>query len=452
MTTNQGISGSTVTVEQPPPFGKTSIWTGKRLHIALLLFFNLFINYMNRINLSVAAPAIAKEFKWGPEVMGLAFSSFMWTYCLCLIPWGWMSDRIGARKVNSYSVSVWSVGAMLTGAITGFGTMLAAQLVLGVGESASLPTAGKVVRQWFPPSERGLATAIFNAGTFAGPAIAAPIAAWLVLHAGWRRSFVMIGSLGFIWLLLWLKLFRSPAECSWLPEEEKEYLLAATSGRAVSSTPIKGALGQLLTRKTMWGLLLTQGCCAYTLYLFLFWLPSYLVQARHMQLMRASWFTSVPYLVAAVLGIFIGRLSDRLLTAEALKEGKRRTLLTVFILLSSIILVTNVVSNEYLATVLIAVSLTCISSALTLNIAMTNDVVWTAEAAGTAIGIVILGGNSFGLIAPILTGFIIKRTGSFDSAFYMAGGLLLFGALAAFTMTRSPLRLAQGEETPLVTG
>ncbi len=429
----------TLAAKQDKTGDPTSLWTGKRLYIALFLFFNLFINYMNRIDLSVAAPAIAKEFKWDPGMMGLTFSSFMWTYSLCLIPWGWMSDRIGTRKVNSYSVLIWSVGAMLTGGVTGFGTMLSAQCVLGVGESASMPTAGKVVRQWFPPSERGLATAIFNAGTFAGPAIAAPAAAWMVLHIGWRLSFVIMGLVAVVWLLLWLKWFQSPAECSWLPEKEKNYLLTETSGRSPALSQTKGALVKLLGRKTMWGLLLTQGCCAYTLYLFLFWLPSYLVQSRHMQLMRASWFTALPYLVAAVLGIFIGRLSDRVLTAEALKNGKRRTLLIVFILLSSIVLITNIVGNEYVATMLIALSLTSIASALTLNIAMTNDLVWNADMAGTALGVLILGGNSFGVLAPIVTGYIIKETGSFDSAFYLAGALLLFGALTASTLTRSPL-------------
>jgi MFS family permease len=363
----------------------------------------------------------------------------VWTYSLCLIPWGWVSDRIGTRKVNSYSVLIWSVGAMLTGAVTGFATMLCAQCILGVGESASLPTAGKVVRQWFPPSERGLATAIFNAGTFAGPAIAAPAAAWMVLHIGWRLSFVIMGLVAVVWLLLWLKWFQSPAECSWLPEKERNYLLTETSRRSPALRQTKGALVKLLGRKTMWGLLLTQGCCAYTLYLFLFWLPSYLVQSRHMQLMRASWFTALPYLVAAVLGIFIGRLSDRVLTAEALKNGKRRILLIVFILLSSIVLITNIAGNEYIATMLIAQSLTSIASALTLNIAMTNDLLWNADMAGTALGVLILGGNSFGVLAPIVTGYIIKETGSFDSAFYLAGGLLLFGALTASTMTRSPL-------------
>jgi sugar phosphate permease len=423
-----------------------SLWRGKRLYIAVFLFFNLFINYMDRTSFSIAVPVIAKEFHWNSGTVGVVLSSFMWTYAICLIPWGWMSDRIGTRRVNGISVSLWSISAMLTGATVGLGTMIGAMLLLGVGEAASLPTAGKVVRQWFPPQERGLATAIFNAGTFAGPAISAPIIAWIVLRIGWRLSFVVIGAIGLLWVFLWLTIFHLPAECSWLPQEERDYVLAETDSSA-SIAPGKNNLSLLLKRKTMWGLLLTQGCCAYSNVLFLSWLPSYLVQSRHMHLMKAGWFTSIPYLIAAVLGIFIGKLSDSLLTGAGAKEGKRRTLLIVFILLASSVFLVNVVSNEYVVLVLIAMSLVCISSALTLNIAMTSDLVWQNDLIGTALGILITGGITFGMLAPIVTGYIVKETGSFDNAFYVAGGLLVLGAIISFTMTRRPISFEAIAET-----
>jgi MFS family permease len=393
---------------------------------------------MDRTSLSIAIPVIAKEFHWNSGTVGVVLSSFMWTYALCLIPWGWMSDRIGTRKVNGLSVSLWSISAMLTGAAAGFGTMIAAMLLLGVGEAASLPTAGKVVRQWFPAQERGLATAIFNAGTFAGPALSAPIVAWIVLRIGWRLSFVVCGAIGLVWVFLWMTFFRSPEECSWVPRRERDYVLAEIDS-SESSAPTTNNVPRLLKRRTMWGLLLTQGCCAYSNVLFLSWLPSYLIQSRHMHLMKAGWFTSIPYLAAAILGIFIGKLSDSLLTREAVKQGKRRTILTVFILLSSCVFLVNVVSNEYVVLVLIAIALVCISSALTLNIAMTNDLVWQHGLVGTALGILITGGITFGMLAPIVTGYIVKETGSFDDAFYVAGSLLVLGAIISFTMTRRPI-------------
>jgi ACS family glucarate transporter-like MFS transporter len=426
-----------------------SLWTGKRSIIAAFLFFNMFINYMDRINLSVAAPIIARQYKWDPALMGWIFSGFLWTYMVCLIPWGKATDKYGSRRVGALSMSLWSLGGMATGAITGFGSMMASRLALGVGEAASFPIAGKVVRQWFPSGERGLATAIFNAGTFAGPAISAPVVAWLVLQTGWRWSFVITGLIGILWAILWFAFFRAPAECSWLPEDERNYLLAQTDAppkAAASQTPTKGALRLLLSRKTMWGQFLTQGCCAYTMYLYLAWLPSYLVRERHMDLMKASWFTALPYLISVVLGIAIGKLSDSILTPEAVKQGKRRTLLIVFILLSSVVLLTNVVNNQWVVVALISIALTSISSALTLNIAMCNDLVWDPTMAATALGFQILGGNTFGIFAPILTGYIVKTTGSFTSAFYLAGALLFLGAATSLTMTRRPIVFGEDEK------
>jgi ACS family glucarate transporter-like MFS transporter len=431
------------------PLYTRSLWTGKRFIIVAFLFFNMFINYMDRINLSVAAPIVARQYKWDPALMGWIFSGFLWTYMVCLIPWGWATDRYGSRRVGALSMTLWSLSGMATGAIVGFGSMMASRLALGVGEGASFPISGKVVRQWFPAGERGLATAIFNAGTFAGPAISAPVVAWLVLQAGWRWSFVITGAIGILWAILWLSFFRAPAECGWLPEDERNYLLSETGAppkTAAPQIPTKGALGLLLSRKTMWGQFLTQGCCAYTMYLYLAWLPSYLVRERHMDLMKASWFTALPYLISVVLGIMIGKLSDSILTPEAVKQGKRRTLLIVFILLSSVVLLTNVVNNQWVVVALISLALTSISSALTLNIAMCNDLVWDPTMAATALGFQILGGNTFGIFAPILTGYIVKTTGSFTSAFFLAGGLLFLGAATSLTMTRRPLAFGEDEK------
>ena len=428
------VSGGSLT---SPAVG--SLWSGKRFYIASLLFLNLFINYIDRINLSVAGPAIAKHFAWDPGKMGVIFSSFQWTYCFFLLLWGWMADRMSTRFVNSVSVTIWSIGAMLTGIATGFAGMLATRLVLGAGEAASFPTSGKVVRQWFPPGERGLATAIFNAGTFAGPAFSAPLVAWLLMRVGWRASFMLTGSMGFLWVLLWLKVFRVPAECSWLPEEERNYILSQSDVQHRASAPPKGTLLRLLSRATMWGLFLTQGCCAYTMLLFLFWLPSYLMQSRHMSIVKAGWFTSIPYIAAVLVGLLVGKLSDSLLSDESIRQGKRRTLLIVFIVLSASVLLTNMIANQWMLLLIVSISLACISSALSLNIALTSDLVWNPEMVGVATGFLILGGNIFGSLVPIVTGYIVKWTGSFDLAFYLAAFLLCVAALASFSLTRRPL-------------
>ena len=441
-------TGETIPRPKAERVQTNSLWSGRRLWIAGLLFMNIFINYMHRISLSVAAPAIAHDFHWDAGRIGLIFSSYQWTYCVCLLLWGWASDRFGTRWVNGLSVTLWSVAGMLTGVATTFVGVMCTRLALGAGESASFPASSKVVRQWFPASERGIATAIFNSGSFAGPAVSAPLVTWLLLKDGWRNSFLITGSLGFIWVAVWLAFFRAPSECSWLTKSERDYILAQTDSETKAAGPSKGGWLQLMGRRTMWGLILTQGCCAYTMLLFLFWLPSYLVQSRHMLMTKAGWFTSVPYMVAAVLGLFVGKLSDALLSREAVRQGKRRMLLLVFIFLSGSVLLTNVVSNEYLLLVVISMSLTFISSALALNITLTSDLVWNSEMLGVAVGFIILGGNIFGSLVPIITGYIVKWTGSFDYAFYAAGLLLFVAAIICFTMTRIPIYLEEASKEP----
>jgi ACS family glucarate transporter-like MFS transporter len=411
---------------------------------------NIFINYMHRISLSVAAPAIAQDLHWDAGKMGLVFSSYQWTYCLCLLFWGAASDRFGTRWVNGISVTLWSIAGMLTGLATSFVGIMGTRLALGAGEAASFPASSKVVRQWFPPHERGIATAIFNSGSFAGPAFSAPLATWLILRFGWRASFLIMGSLGFVWVAAWLIFFRSPSECSWLPEAERSYILAETSSDIKAPASPKGAWLRLLGRRTMWGLILTQGCCAYTMLLFLFWLPSYLVQSRHMSMTKAGWFTSVPYLVAAVMGLLIGKFSDSLLSREAIRQGNRRALLLVFIFLSLSVLIINFVSNEYLLLMVVSIALTCISSALALNITLTSDLIWNPEMLGVAVGFIILGGNVFGALVPILTGYIVKWTGSFEYAFYLAGLLLFTAAIICSTMTRGPIHFVGPSKEPAV--
>ena len=212
----------------------TSLLRGKRFFIILFLFFNIVINYIDRVNLSIAAPVISKYFHWDAATMGWVFSAYLWTYTALLVHTGWLGDRIGVRRTAAISISVWSVAAMLTGAVTNFFWMILARLGLGVGESATFPMCNNVVRQWFPAEARGFATGLFHAGVFLSTALATPVVAWTVLRYGWRASFFIFGSLGFVWLIFWLKWFHPPETCSWLPEDERSLILTKRLGSTKS--------------------------------------------------------------------------------------------------------------------------------------------------------------------------------------------------------------------------
>lgn len=390
-----------------------------RLSVYALLFTLNAINYIDRVNLSVAAKPIAAAFHLSPVALGYLFSSFTWTYTLCLIPVGMLVDRWGTRVVAACSMTVWSLASMFTGAAGGFGSALLTRLVLGAGEAATNPAGYRVVREALPLEERGTGAATFHAGSFAGPAVGSLLVAWLITAIGWRGSFVVTGMFGFVWLAAWLR-FRKSDETR--PRSERP-----------------GSVRALLRCRSMWGIALTQGCYVYSQYFFLTWLPTYLQTAKHLTLLGSGIFTAIPYAISVVLVIAIGRLSDRLLNARAVRAGGRRIFVAGSLAISSVVIVMPFVGSLWLVVALIAVTLTFISAASAMNFALTNDLLQTPRSAGSAIAIQTVGGNLFGLAAPIVTGYVVDGTGSFVGAFVIAGILLLAGAGTSLTMTHDPI-------------
>ncbi len=421
----------------------TSLWKSKRMYIIAFLFTLTIINYADRVNMSVAAQHVAKHFNWDNATMGIVMSSFLWTYAACLVPMGWLVDRFGSRKMNTWGISIWSAAAMMTGFVGGLPSMLAIRLALGAGESTTWPACGKIVRTWFPAKERGIATAFYQAGSSCGAAIAMPIVAWLVVTTGWQMSFVITGAIGFVWLLFWLRMYREPEECTWLPEDEKAYILANRTAAGQVQVAVehqgKSKVARLLSQKTMWGIAISQGTMVYTQYLILTWLPSYLMQVKKMDIKSASYFSAAAFLFATVFALIVGRMSDVRMTAERLAQGGRRNAVVLFLLLSAVVGCVTLVDNHFLIFLFVGLALAFTTTALSLNLALTNDLIKDSSVTGTAIGIQVLGGNTFGLTAPMITGFIAKFTGSFDSGFYLAGILLCFGAFMSYALARKPI-------------
>ncbi|HET6502984.1 MAG TPA: MFS transporter [Amycolatopsis sp.] len=421
----------------------------RRRWVYALLFLLVMINYMDRSALSVAAKPISAEFGLSPGQMGLLLSTFLWSYLVCLVPAGIVSDRLGSRMTNALSIVVWSVATVLVGVIRGFGALVGARLLMGVGESTTYPAAGKVVQEWAPASERGLVTATYNSGAYAGPALGSIVAAALVTAYGWRTMFVILGLVGFVWVAAWLIWFRDPAKVKWLGTAEREKILAerglAQEPAATEDGPKVGFL-ELLRYRSMWGVALIQSAAVYTQYLFLTWLPGYLEQAQGLSVLKSGTFTAIPYVVAMVLGIALGVVFDRMLDAESRDSGKRRRMVAGCLLLSSVVLLTPVTHSLPVIMTLISISMTCVATAVSMNLAMLGDLLRSPAFAGRANSIAMIGGNVFGLLAPIVTGYVVQVTHSYTTAFLVAGIFLLLGTTVALTMTRKPIGYA--EPTP----
>ena len=414
----------------------------RRAFIAMLLFSVVVINYIDRVALSVAAKPIATEFGLSPVTMGYLFSCFLWTYVPALIPIGVLIDRTGPKRMVGGGVALWSAATAAFGAAGGFGTLLVARLAMGVGEATTFPSMGRVVRDWIPQGERGLVTTLANCGSSAGPAVGAILTGVLVASYGWRVAFLLLGLLGFVWLAIWWFVFDQPERASWLGDDERRLILRERNGPQTAQ-PVTGQpmappspIWHLLQQRSVIGVMLTQSCIVYTTYLFVSWLPSYLQSTFDLSIASAGSYTAIPYVITAVIGVAIARFSDRRLSPEAVQAGERRVYIAVMLVLSLTILVAPFTTRLWELILVVTLVLTGSTTASSLNFTLASDLITNPRDAGRITSMVAFGGNAFGLISPIVTGYIVAGTGSYRWAFWIAGGLLLMGIALTTLATR----------------
>jgi MFS family permease len=412
----------------------------RRGWIFVFLFTLTLINYTDRVALSVPAKAIAAEFGLSPVAMGYLLSSFLWTYVLCLIPVGLLVDRFGSKIVNAGGIALWSVATVCTGFAPSYLVLLMSRMVMGIGESTSWPASNRVIREWFPASERGLANGIFGAGAASGPALGSLMVAAVVSALGWRAGFVVAGSIGFVWLALWLIVFGKPDAVAWLGAAERARILAERDvGRSPGPGLPRSPLSRLLRLRTVWGLFLSQGCEVYGGYMLLTWLPTYLQTAKGLDLLHAGMTTAVPFGIAAAMHVVIGRVSDRLLTRDGVHAGRRRWMVAFCLVGAAIILLVPFLDNLWAIVAVLSIARSMGGAAAACNFALVTDLVRNPADVGKVTSITVLGGNSFGMMGPIVTGYVVALTGGFNGTFAVAGILALSGALISLTMTRQPI-------------
>ena len=413
----------------------------KRWLVIAILFVANSINYIDRVNISVAGPDIARTFGLGPEAMGVVFSCFFYSYILLLLPMGLLTDRFGAGGIMGAGMVVWALGSALSGLAPTFSTLIAARLVLGVGESSSYPAGNRILREWAPRYERGLMVSVFSAGSTAGPAIGIVLTSFLISIVDWRTAFFIVAAVTLVWAAVWFAFYRSPERASWLSGAERDHVIATRE--PVTQEDVRPmSLGLLLRQKVMWGLLITHGCQVYSIYLFLTWLPSYLRNVRHLDLFSAGWFATMPYVVTTAGLLLLGLLSDRMTRGRDLAHGARRWLMIVMMALASCVLFVPLVDDIVVMEALVVAAVLFSTAANTLNYALAADLIYDKRSSGAVFGLLVLGGNSFGFLAPILTGFIIARTQAYTLSFALAAALLLCGIVVSWAMVRRPLQPA----------
>ena len=392
----------------------SSVSPARAWTIAGLLFVAGFINYLDRAIVSVALPVIAVDLHLGPAAKGVLLSAFFWSYALMQLPMGWAADRYNLRWLYTAAFALWSLACGFTGFAATLGVLLVMRVILGIGESVYLPGGMKIVSLLFSAKDRGLASGLMNCGTRAGLALGAPVIAFLVGSVGWQNAFFVLGFGSMVWLLPWLAVF--PGHVS--------------SHSGASAKGLKHTLATL--DRNLLGMCLGHIGFSYYWYLLVTWLPDYLVEARHIPLQRAGAYTMIPFLVFSVSEPLGGWIADRLVSLGYNERRSRKAVVTAAFLTSLMLLVAGRVAGDTTAVLLIG-------SASLVGLATGNLYSLLAGiapdgAVGTWMGILNFAGNLSGIIAPIVTGMLIERTGSHYPGFVVAVIVLHLGLPAYWWM------------------
>jgi len=412
--------------------------TNVRYWILALIFIVTTVNYADRATLSITGPAMREEFGFSAVQMGYIFSAFSWSYVMAQLPGGWLLDRFGARRIYAVSIFLWSFFTLLQGWIGIFGSMGATMTALfmlrfavGLAESPAFPANAKVVASWFPTAERGTASAIFNAAQYFAAVVFTPLMAWIVHTMGWHHVYLWMGIMGMLLAMLWLKVMRSPVTHPGVNRAELEHIeqgggLIHMNEGAGKEQREKGAnpagwfyAKQLLSNRMLAGVYLGQYCINVLTYFFLTWFPVYLVQARGMSILKAGFVASLPAICGFLGGVLGGVISDFLLRRGYSLTMARKVPIVAGMLLSVSMVACNYVDAEWLVVAIMALAFFG-KGIGALGWAVVADTA-PKEVIGLAGSIFNTFGNIAGIVTPIVIGYILSATGSFNGALVFVG-------------------------------
>ena len=409
-----------------PPAAKP---TRARLTVLVLISTATLINYLDRSVMGVAKPELVRDLHISPEVMGLIFSAFSWTYALAQIPGGQVLDRLGTRLTYALSLGFWSLATVLHGFMTSVSGLVTARLALGMAEAPCFPANSRVLSTWFPQNERAKATGAYTVGEYVGLGLLIPVLGWMLAHFGWRSLFWAVGALGIVFALTFHQLYREPQDSR---ANQAELELIAVGGGFASGVGQSGVnwrrLWRLIRTRQIAGASIGQFCSNSTLVFFLTWFPSYLADERGMTFIKSGFMVSLPYLGAS-LGVLLGGVvSDWLIRRTGSPSLGRKLPVIAGLLLCSTMISANFLSSNM--AVIAVMSVAFFGQGLAgLGWALLSDVA-PRDMMGITGGLFNFFANLAGIVTPLVVGFVVGATGSFYGALAYIGALGLVGALA----------------------
>ncbi|HVA25586.1 MAG TPA: MFS transporter [Chloroflexota bacterium] len=383
-----------------------------------------FVTYLDRVNISVAAPAMAADLHLSLAALGGVFSAFSLSYALLQIPGGFLGDKIGPRKALGLMGILWSIATAATAIPAAVPGLIGARFGLGVAEAGAFPTATRAFTAWIPSAKRGLAQGLPHSFARLGGALAPPVVIALVLAYGWRQSFLVLAVVSLAWVSLWWWFYRDRPRDHWLTNPAEVEMLDREAEPLSPGAAARTPWGPLFRR--MLPVTIADFCYGWSLWVFLTWIPTYLSDARHFNLKQLALYATLP-LIAGVVGDTVGGISSDLLWRRGHPGLARSGQVAVGLLLSLVFVApAPFVSSPVTAVWLLSASFFCLE--------LTNAPLWALamdighEFAGVGGGMMNTGFGVAGIISPLVFGVLVQWTGNWALPFVVSSVLLLIGA------------------------
>lgn len=398
----------------------------RRWRIATLLGIGVLVNYFDRVNISVAHGALHREFGISTVMFGYLLSSFNWTYALLQLPMGVLLDRYGVKPIGRFSALLWTLASMGSAVAPSLGAFFGTRLLLGIGEAPTFPANVKAIGYWFPREERSMATAMFDAAAKLGAAIGIPAVGFVLIHFGWRASFAATGAISLLYFWAFWLVYRDPDDDPGLSHQERLLMeRKMTKEEFGSGAP----LGVLITQRKVLGLVAGFFGYNYCFYLLLLWLPTYF-GSLNLNAWDSVVYTGIPWLVAAISDLAIGGyLVDWLVRRGCSDTVVRQSVLISGTALGLAIAGPMFTTDPKVALFWITLALAGLSAAAPVGWSIPS-LIAPRPSVGKVGGILNFGNQVSGIVAPIVTGYITRETGSMKQAFAVGAVLLLLGIAA----------------------
>jgi sugar phosphate permease len=406
--------------------------TKTRWLVLLLISLMYMITYMDRTGISIAAPAMEREFGLSKTAIGVVFSVFLWAYAIGQIPGGWLADRFGPRLVLLIIVPFWSLMTAMTAVAAGLTSLIGIRFVFGLAESGAFPTATRAMQLWFPKAERGIVHGVTHSFSRFAVAIVPFLAVSIMVTLGWRWIFYLFGAAGLLWSAAFYLLYQNlPEKHARVNQEE----LARIRGRDADGEIRPITLHQRLATpwKTifrsanMWYIAAGYCCFYYGTYFFMTWFPTYLVDYRHLSLKTVGVWASLPLLAGMVGDIVGGTLTDKVYRRTGKLKFARRIVAAPAMLASGVCLIPAATAHSaWTAILCLTASLFFLELVISPAWAVPMDV--GGEYSGTVCGVMNMAGSLAASLSPIIFGALVQR-GFWILPFFISAGVLLTGAL-----------------------